>query len=165
MKNAGRLVLATLLISATSPLFAGGLWFEIGDPARAGDFATVRVFGVDHTVLTDPIFTGTAEGMVNHRRVSMPLTFAKLTEGSFYAIRWERPKEGTWALDIRLHEYSWPGNATRIGGLNLSADLFAVGASGITPEIKVFVPRPSGLSPAEVQRELRAAAAEPVASR
>ncbi len=81
-----------------APLLAGGLCFEIGNPKAVSDpaardaFATVRVFGIEHITLTDPVFTGNGEGIVNHQRVSMPLTFSKLAEGWQWARMGSSPR-------------------------------------------------------------------------
>jgi hypothetical protein len=134
MKNVPRFAIPGLMMTMAAPLFAGGLWFQIGNPKAVSDqagrdaFATVRVFGFGGWILQDPFLTGTAEGIVNHKRVSMPLAFAKLAPEGLCAIRWERPKEGTWVLDLRLHEWSQPGQ--RVVDRNLSADVFFVGDDG-----------------------------------
>ncbi len=171
MKNVLRFAILGLTMSTAAPLFAGGLWFEIGnpkavsDPAALGAFATVRVFGYGGWILVNPVFTGTAEGVVNHRRVSMPLTFTKLAPEGLYAVRWERPNEGTWGLDIRLHEWSSPGSSIRVEDRNLSADLFAVDDDRVKPQVKLFVPRRGGLLPMDVDREVWALAGEQISSR
>jgi hypothetical protein len=44
--------------------------------------------------------TGTAEGIVNGRRQTMPIDIRRLTQTGMYAVRWQKPAQGTWMLVI-----------------------------------------------------------------
>ena len=101
-----RTLCKSLIILSTiiAPLFAGGLWLEIGNPAASPEAqAKHAVLIARATSCHSPAktsLTATAEGIVNGVRTSIPLKIAPLsTEGTF-AIRREWPEQGTWVVKL-----------------------------------------------------------------
>lgn len=68
------------------------------DPATRGAFITVRTY--HHSDLVGFELTGTAEGLVNGRRQSAKLNIQRLSRPGVYAVRWQKPAEGSWVLMI-----------------------------------------------------------------
>jgi hypothetical protein len=165
------LLLPGLLISTALPAFAGGMWFNIGnpeavqDPAAKGAFATVRVLVCCMTTVVDPVLVGSAEGLVGNARVSMPLRFTKLLPEGLYAIWWERPKDGVWVLKLNVVEWGLPGVGDRFGRDHPSPgpDVFPVGEHGVSPQIKLINPYLGRPSSAEVNHALLELAAPTLA--
>jgi len=101
-----------------TPSFAGcGLYLDFGnplataDPAAQGAVVIVRVFNCSGQTQRDRYIgyptaetrvTGTAEGLVSGRRVSVPLKIRKLSSPGQSAVHWEPPKEGVWLLNFRI---------------------------------------------------------------
>jgi len=59
---------------------------------------TVRTY--HHGDLVGFDLTGTAEGLVNGRRQSAKLNIQRLSRPGVYAVRWQKPAEGSWVLMI-----------------------------------------------------------------
>jgi hypothetical protein len=53
-----------------------------------------------HGELISYQLSGTAEGIVNGRRQTMPLDIRRLTQAGMYAVRFQKPAQGTWMLVI-----------------------------------------------------------------
>ncbi|HEX2723927.1 MAG TPA: hypothetical protein VHM24_13510 [Gemmatimonadaceae bacterium] len=83
---------------------AGPPWIAIEypanphDPNTRGAFLTVRTY--HHGDLMSYDIAGTAEGLVKGQRKSMPLDIKRLPHAGTYAVRWQKPAEGSWALVI-----------------------------------------------------------------
>ena len=92
----------TVIISAVA--IAGPPWIAIEYPVNPHDagtrgaLLTVRTY--HHGELMSYEVTGTAEGIVDGRRQSMPLDIRRLTQVGMYAVRWQKPAQGTWMLVI-----------------------------------------------------------------
>ena len=92
----------TMIVSAVA--IAGPPWIAIEypvnphDPGTRGALLTVRTY--HHGELMSYDVTGTAEGIVDGRRQSMPLDIRRLTQVGMYAVRWQKPAQGTWMLVI-----------------------------------------------------------------
>ena len=97
---------ASLMLLA-APLFAGSVLLDFGnpkassDPAAQGAIMTVRLIGCD--AKNQGKISGTAEGLVDGKRVSMPLRIVPLSNGDMHAVQWERPHAGTWLLAFQVH--------------------------------------------------------------
>ena len=95
---------------------AGPPWIAIEypanphDPNTRGAFLTVRTY--HHGDLMSYEITGTAEGLVNGKRQSAKLEIRRLPAAGTYAVRWQKPATGSWALVI---------NTTRDGNAMASA--------------------------------------------
>ncbi|MBI3950696.1 MAG: hypothetical protein HY314_09610 [Acidobacteria bacterium] len=67
------------------------------DPELKGAVLVVRTFGCYQP--TDAALSGTAEGLVNGRRQSMPIQLTPTSKG-IYAIKQQWPAQGVWVLAI-----------------------------------------------------------------
>lgn len=91
------------LVIATAAI-AGPPWIAIEypanphDPGTRGALLTVRTY--HHGELVSYELTGTAEGLVNGKRQSNPLDIRRLSSAGMYAVRWQKPAQGTWVLVI-----------------------------------------------------------------
>ena len=106
--------LASFLVAGIAA--AGPPWIAIEypanphDPNTRGAFLTVRTY--HHGDLMSYDITGTAEGLVNGKRQSVKLEIRRLPAAGTYAVRWQKPADGSWALVI---------NTTRDGNAMASA--------------------------------------------
>jgi hypothetical protein len=97
-------LITALTLSAFSTALAGPPWIAIEYPANPFDrasrdaFLTVRTY--HHGDLMARTVTGTAEGVVNGRRQSMPLDIRPGSQAGMYVVRWQRPASGRWVLVI-----------------------------------------------------------------
>jgi hypothetical protein len=93
-----------LTLSAFSTALAGPPWIAIEYPANPFDrasrdaFLTVRTY--HHGDLTSKTVTGTAEGIVNGKRQSVPLDIRPGSQAGMYVVRWQKPATGRWVLVI-----------------------------------------------------------------
>jgi len=100
-----RLALAGILtVVASAAALAGPPWIAIEypvnphDPNTRGAFMTVRTY--HHGDLTGYEISGTAEGLINGKRQSSKLDIRRLPQAGSYAVRWQKPAQGSWALVI-----------------------------------------------------------------
>jgi hypothetical protein len=95
--------LVALSILAT-PLFAGALRLEVGNPATNQEaLAHHAVLMAWTTACHSPektTITATAEGVVNGMRKSIPLKVFSLSAPGSFAITREWPNEGSWAIKM-----------------------------------------------------------------
>jgi hypothetical protein len=97
------LLLALTVVSATKA-FAGPPWIAIEypanphDPGTRGALLTVRTY--HHGELMSYELTGTAEGIVNGKRQTLPLDIRRLTQTGMYSVRFQKPAQGSWVLII-----------------------------------------------------------------
>ena len=155
----------TMIVSAVA--IAGPPWIAIEypvnphDPGTRGALLTVRTY--HHGELMSYEVTGTAEGIVDGRRQSMPLDIRRLTQVGMYAVRWQKPAQGTWMLVI----------TSKQNGSHAATALVAIDSQGQVAEVSVpsdpiengrwRVPRK--VAAAEVDAMLKANAATAVARR
>jgi hypothetical protein len=91
------------LVLATAAI-AGPPWISIEypanphDPGTRGAFLTVRTY--HHGELVSYDLVGAAEGLVNGKRQSTALDIRRLASPGMYAVRWQKPAQGTWVLVI-----------------------------------------------------------------
>jgi len=100
-----RIALAGILTAVVSGVaLSGPPWIAIEypvnphDPNTRGAFMTVRTY--HHG---DPMgyeISGTAEGLVNGKRQSSKLDIRRLPQAGTYAVRWQKPANGSWALVV-----------------------------------------------------------------
>jgi hypothetical protein len=113
------------------PLFGGGAWISFADPQAAGEpsatgaVTVIRVIRGDGKTLDTVEVAGTAEGLVDGRRVSLAIVTEKLSTPGVRAIRWERPTAGQWVLTFNI--YNDPNE------LGLAA-VVRVGPNGVKPQ-------------------------------
>jgi hypothetical protein len=97
-------LVTVLTFSAFSTALAGPPWIAIEYPANPFDratrdaFLTVRTY--HHGDIMAKTLTGTAEGVVDGKRQSMPLDIRPGSQPGVYAVRWQRPAVGRWVLVI-----------------------------------------------------------------
>lgn len=97
-------LVAALTLVASSLAFSGPPWLAIEypanphDPNTRGAFLTVRTY--HHGDLLGYEISGTAEGLVSGKRQSSKLDIRRLPQAGVYAVRWQKPAEGTWVLHI-----------------------------------------------------------------
>ncbi|MGI8618031.1 MAG: hypothetical protein ACR2L6_02940 [Gemmatimonadaceae bacterium] len=102
LKRALAVVALSLVTAAVA--VAGPPWIAIEypvnphDPATRDAFMTVRTY--HHGDLVGYELTGTAEGLVNGQRRSMQLDIRRLPQAGMYAVRWQKPAQGTWVLVV-----------------------------------------------------------------
>jgi hypothetical protein len=95
---------AVVTLGASTPALAGPPWISIEYPANPfdatsrGAFLTVRTY--HHREFQSKTVTGTAEGVVDGKRQSMPLDIRPGSQPGMYVVRWQRPATGRWVLVI-----------------------------------------------------------------
>lgn len=96
-------VLSALALTSVAAV-AGPPWISIEfpanphDPVARGAFMTVRTY--HHGDLIGYELAGTAEGLVNGQRRTQRLDIRRMSQPGTYAVRWQKPAEGTWALVV-----------------------------------------------------------------
>jgi hypothetical protein len=102
LRKLGLITAATIVASTIA--IAGPPWIAIEypanphDPGTRGALLTVRTY--HHGELMSYQLTGTAEGIVNGRRQTMPLDIRRLPQTGMYAVRFQKPAQGSWMLVI-----------------------------------------------------------------
>jgi len=147
------IILALTLLTAT-PAVAGAPWITIELPANPfsdarGAFLVVRTY--HHGTPVQLVMQGTAEGLVNGARRSVPLGFTALSQFGAFAVSRSWPSEGVWVLDIQSFD----------GHFAISA-VVGIGASGEVSLVRVPLARtgsPRTVSRGEIDSMLRALAA------
>ncbi|MEO5590689.1 MAG: hypothetical protein ABIS03_13960 [Gemmatimonadaceae bacterium] len=97
-------LVAGLSLAVSGVALSGPPWISVEypvnphDPATRGAFMTVRTY--HHGDLVGYELSGTAEGLVNGRRQSAKLNIQRLARAGVYAVRWQKPAEGSWVLMI-----------------------------------------------------------------
>lgn len=85
-------------------LSGGGFWISLNNPAASSDpQAKGSLVMVRSEGCADPgksVITGTAEGLVNGRRQSVPLKLVPLSQPGVYVVKREWPEEGAWVLTL-----------------------------------------------------------------
>lgn len=156
---------ATSAAAAAARPAAGPPWLSIEYPVNPYDATTRGAFLVVHafhhgTPVAFPI-SGTAEGIVNGTRRSIPLTFARTSRTGAYAVGRQWPNEGTWSLVVVVRQ--GPEDA-----VSAVVDLSAVGeVAGVripTRQVEGHT-IPAPLSMATVEASLRERASRQAASR
>jgi len=151
--NRHGIILALTLLAAT-PAVAGLPWISIELPANPfsdsrGAFLVVRTY--HHGTPVQLVMRGTAEGLVDGARRSVPLGFTAMSQTGAFAVSRSWPSEGVWVLDIQSFD----------GRFAISA-VVGIGASGEVSLVRVPLARtgsPRTVSRGEIDAMLRALAA------
>jgi hypothetical protein len=155
-------LLAALTAVASTVATAGPPWIAIEypsnphNPATRHALLTVRTY--HHGDLVSYYLTGTAEGIVNGRRQTMPLDIRRLPQAGVYAVRWQKPAQGNWMLVITsLQEQNGPPAATALVTIDSRGGVASVNVPFDTIENgKWRVPR--RVAAAEIDAMLKGAA-------
>ena len=91
-----------LAVFGAATMLAGGFNLEFGNPDASRDVkakgAAVIVRAVGCHSPERAVFTGTAVGVVNGKRQTIPLTLIPLSQPGVFAVKQQWPGEGTWML-------------------------------------------------------------------
>lgn len=91
-----------ITVFGAAAMIAGSFNLEFGNPdanpeAKAkGAAVVVRAVGCHSPERA--VFTGTAEGLVNGKRQTIPLTVVPLSQPGMFAVKQQWPGEGLWVL-------------------------------------------------------------------
>ena len=95
---------AAFFLFAASAVHAGPPWISIELPANPHHAstrgATLMVRAYHHSTSLNMPVRGTAEGIVDGRRVSLPLDITATNQSGVFALKTPLPKGGTWILAI-----------------------------------------------------------------
>ncbi len=129
LKNLAFVVFLSLVCAGV--VAAGPPWIAIeypanpSDPGTRGAFLTVRTY--HHGDMMGYDISGTAEGLVNGKRQSVRLDIRRLPQAGMYAVRWQKPTQGTWALLI----------TTTRDGAHMASALVSIDSSGRVAGVSV----------------------------
>ena len=117
-----------LLLTATTPAFAGAPWISIEIPANGMNPLTRDAFGLVRVYHHgDPAYypvTVTAEGLVDGARRTVKLTATETGMPGVYAVRYQPEKNGTWMVVARVGGTSDEPWATVIVPVNREGQIF-----------------------------------------
>lgn len=105
-----RIICSALLLLGTlaAPALAGPSWISIEVPANPHHASTrgaaLLVRAYRHSTSVAMPVHGTAEGIVDGKRTSLPLEIHATKLTGVYAVRSALPKGGTWVLALKLTE-------------------------------------------------------------
>ena len=110
--NKSLLTIALLSIALSAPAIAGTMFrLEIGPPVAAGTDKKVlkgdkkAILAVRALVCNDLAnvqITGTAEGLVNGARQSVPLALVQVDKAeAIYVVQYQWPDSGSWVLHLK----------------------------------------------------------------
>ena len=112
---------AALTLVTSSIAFAGPPWVSVElpsnphHPSTRGAVMLVRAY--HHSTSIDTPVRGTAEGIVDGRRISLPLDIARTNQPGVFAVNTPLPRNGTWVLAITV-EQSPESTATALVTVN-----------------------------------------------
>ncbi|MGH7507492.1 MAG: hypothetical protein ACRELX_17695, partial [Longimicrobiales bacterium] len=94
------------LVLVASPLLAGPPWISVELPSNPHHPATrdalFLVHAYHHDASIAAQLAGTAEGLVDGKRRSLPLAIAPTSRAGVYAVRGDVPRSGAWVLVLTL---------------------------------------------------------------
>ena len=117
-----RLALAALLAPALAAACPPQITVE--RPSAASDSTFVLVHASPGCQRGTVTVTGTAEGLVEGQRRSMPLDVAATGTAGVYRVRRQWPRTGVWVLRLVVHVGE--GSATALVGVGASGEIEAV---------------------------------------
>jgi hypothetical protein len=153
------LSLAALFAAAlATPALAKPPWISIEYPINPYDASLRGAFLVVHTFIHRTPYAlrlaGTAEGIVNGERRTMPLEFHETSQPGVYALTQRWPREGVWTLVIRAGEA--PGSvATAVVEIGSDGAIAAVSVPTRQEQGQSFA---TDVSMADIDKALRARA-------
>ena len=149
---------AALTFALASAAHAGPPWISIELPANP-HHATTRnasmlVRAYHHSTSVNAPLTGIAEGIVDGRRVSLPLELRSTNQPGVFALTTPLPKGGTWVMAITLTESS-TATATALVTVDPQGRIVAVDVPATRTRDGWMVPR--SVDADDVETALRAA--------
>ena len=109
-------VLAAGFVAA--PVFAGALTLQADDPTANPEAVAKNAIVAAHTTACvspeKTVVTATAEGIVDGKRVSMPLKVIRLSQAGSYAVAREWPASGAWVVKMIATNPDYKNYATSI---------------------------------------------------
>lgn len=95
---------AIAAIMLAIPAFAGGFWITLGNPEASSEAKAMNaVLTLMPTGCGNPAeakVTATAEGYINGKRATVPVTVKALSKPGLHAITRQWPAEGKWVLRV-----------------------------------------------------------------
>jgi hypothetical protein len=151
-------LVALFSAALASPALAKPPWISIEYPINPYDASLRGAFLVVHTFIHRMPYAvrlaGTAEGVVNGERRTIPLEFNAMSQTGVYTLRQTWPREGVWTLVIRA------GEAPAM----VAAAVVEVGADGEISSVRVPTGQeqgstiPTDVSMTDIDKALRARA-------
>jgi hypothetical protein len=124
-------LVAVLTFFSAGVALSGPPWIAVEypvnphDPSTRGAFMTVRTY--HHGDLTGFEIAGTAEGLVGGKRQTAKLDIRRLPQAGTYAVRWQKPASGSWALVV----------STTRDGAHMASVLVDIDAQGRVASVSV----------------------------
>ncbi|MGH7466097.1 MAG: hypothetical protein ACREK1_13025 [Longimicrobiales bacterium] len=149
---------AALTLALSSAAHAGPPWISIELPANphhaSTRHASLLVRAYHHSTAVNAPVTGTAEGIVDGRRVSLPLELRATNQPGVFAVTTPVPKGGTWIMAITVNE-SGTSTATALVTIDPRGRIVAVDVPSTRTGDGWMVPR--RVDGRDVEAALRAA--------
>ena len=151
--------LATMLLfTAAGPAHAGPPWISIELPANPHHAstrdATLLVRAYHHSTALNAPLIGVAEGIVDGKRISLPLALRATNQPGVFAVTTPLPKGGTWIMAITLSE-SKQSTATALVTVDPQGRIVSIDVPSNRSPDGWVVPRPVGQR--DIEAALRAA--------
>jgi hypothetical protein len=148
---------ATMTLALATTASAGPPWISIELPTNPHHAstrnATLLVRAYHHSTALKAPLTGVAEGIVDGRRVSLPLELRATNQPGVYALTTPLPSGGTWIMAITVSESS-DATATALVTVDPRGRIVAIDVPSTTRDgWKV----PSRVDAGDVEAALRAA--------
>ena len=151
-------IAAALTLALAAAAHAGPPWISIELPANPHHAstrnATLLVRAYHHSTSMNAPLTGTAEGIVDGRRVSLPLELRATNQPGVFALTTPLPKGGTWIMAITVTESS-TATATALVTVDHRGRIVAVDVPSSRTRDGWMVPR--RVDTGDVEAALRAA--------
>jgi hypothetical protein len=155
-------VIAGLIMAV--PAQAGPPWISVEYPANGIDRLTRGAIALVHTYHHETVaafpLKGTAEGIVDGKRVSLPLEFSRTSRDGVWAVRGDIPDEGTWVLVVTATDGANGARASALIALGPERDEVSLVKVPRTREGNW--PRPAKSSDVDAMLELASAVNESI---
>lgn len=131
--------LSVALIAFAGHLFAGGFYLQLGNPdasaeaRKANAVLTIKAAGC-HDPATAEV-TGTATGLVDGHRQSIPLKLTRLSETGMFALSQQWPREGRWVIQLTAR------NGEQFTNTLVAADAHGIDRLHAKADMKPFADR------------------------
>lgn len=146
-----------IALGAATPAHAGPPWISIElpanplDPTTRGAYLLVHTF--HHEAAIRQLIEGRAEGLVNGRRQTIPLSFTATSRDFVQALKKSWPDGGTWVLVISTGGH---GDATALVGIGADGQVHSI---AVPSEVKNGWTVPKKVTGADVDAILTTLAA------